>query len=85
MFFQFIGTYLVLLSLFYIKNYFSPQWFILAGIIISIALYIDLYTNPAYTILHIFGGNGDIEDIFTRILPSLVAAVFAVITVRLLR
>ena len=85
MIFQFIGTYLVLLALFYSRKFFNTSWFIIAVIIISIAVYIDLHVNPAYTILDIFSGTGDIEHIFTRILPTLVAVIFAAITITLLR
>ena len=84
MLFEFIGTYLILLGLFYAERLFGNYYFLLAGIIISIAVYLDLHVNPAYTTLNILSGKSSSSDIITRIIPQIAAAMLAALTVSLL-
>ena len=85
MLFTFIGTYIILLLLFYSSRYFGNYDFIITGIIIGIAAYLEIHANPAFTTLTILSGKADTSDIFTIIIPQISAAILAALTVNLLR
>jgi glycerol uptake facilitator-like aquaporin len=57
---------------------------LLAGIIIGLAVYLDLHVNPAYTTLNILSGKASSSEIVTRIIPQIAAAILAALTVSLL-
>ena len=84
MLFELIGTYLILLSLFYAGRLFGIYDFLIVGIIIGLAVYLDIHFNPAYTTLNILAGTASSSDIITRIIPQITAAILAALTVSLL-
>ena len=84
MLFDFIGTYLVLLVLFYSGRIFGKYDFLIVGIVIALAVYLDLHVNPAYTTLNILSGKASSSELVTRIIPQIIAAILAAVTVSLL-